>query len=101
MSTVAKIKVYGKVYNVKNDSTSIDLHEAANLVDSKMQELSKAKSIPSTMDLAILTALNIAQELLELKREIHSDRKQSDEKAERLVSLLSREIKSLENRSSS
>jgi len=63
-----KIKIYGKVYTVKTDP-DVDLEEVADYVDSKMKELSEAgKGRITTADLAVLTALNLAQELMAYKK---------------------------------
>ena len=69
MPNRSQIKIYGKIYNIKNTSSTIDLEKLASFVDAKMKELARAKASPSTMDLAILAALNIAQELFELKND--------------------------------
>jgi len=63
-----KIKIYGKVYTVKTDP-DVDLEVVADYVDSKMKELSEAgKGRIATADLAVLTALNLAQELMAHKK---------------------------------
>lgn len=69
MSPSTQIKVYGKTYQIKTGSTAVDAQELAEYVDSKMQELTKGAGKTSTLDLAVLTALNIAQELFEARQE--------------------------------
>ena len=85
MSSTVQIKVYGKTYTVKRAPKQIDLHELAKYVDSKMQELSYASAKTPPMDLAVLTALNIAQELMALKSEVQADQELLDEKAEAMA----------------
>ncbi|MFQ5674066.1 MAG: cell division protein ZapA [Nitrospinales bacterium] len=98
MSNRIQVKIYGKVYTLKNSSSATDPREVAALVDAKMKELAKAKASPSTMDLGVLAALNIALELLELKKETGLLQKEVEQKSERLVRMLSKEIKSLESK---
>ena len=62
------INIYGKTYHVKADP-SPELEELARFVDSKMRELASTQSKTATIDLAILTALNIAQDLLETQED--------------------------------
>lgn len=98
MASSVQVKIYGKTYRIKDGSTSVDPHELADLVNSKMQELSKAKAGPTTTNLAILAALNIAQELMELKKEVTAAQEAMDRKADALANLLSKEIKHLESK---
>ena len=76
----------------------MDLQELATFVDAKMKELAKAKASPSTMDLAVLAALNIAQELFELKNERIATQVEIEKKADQLVKILTKELKSLESK---
>lgn len=93
-----QIKIYGKLYNIKDTPSAIDLQELAAFLDAKMKELAKAKAGLSTMDLAVLAALNIAQELFELKRDKAATQGEIDKKTERLVKVLTKEMKSLESK---
>jgi cell division protein ZapA (FtsZ GTPase activity inhibitor) len=63
-----EIKIYGKIYKVKPVSSSVSMQEVAALVDAKMKELSGVKGRSSTVDVAVLTALNLGHELIELKQ---------------------------------
>lgn len=89
MASTVQIKVYGKTYVVKHTAKHIDLNELAHYVDTKMQELSYGSAKTSTIDLAILAALNIAQELMELKREMKSDRELVETKTGAMIDRLS------------
>ena len=63
-----EIKIYGKIYKVKPVSSLVSMQEVAALVDAKMKELSGVKGKSSTLDVAVLTALNLGHELMELKQ---------------------------------
>jgi len=98
MST--QITVYGKTYNVKAQSTEADPQLLAEFVNAKMHELSGTKARPATSDLAILTALNIAQDLFEARSQIQnlqneqdSVLKEMDQRAQLLAEVLERELK--------
>jgi len=59
-----EIKVFGQTYTVKTDAEENYIQEVAKHVNEKMEEvLRKTKSV-STLNVAILTALNIADDLL-------------------------------------
>jgi len=64
---LVEIKVLGQTYTVKTDSDENRIHEVARYVNEKIEEiLRKTKSV-SSLNVAILTALNIADDLLKEK----------------------------------
>ena len=96
MSSSKKIQIYGKTYSLKSSSSEMDAEEVAGYVDSRMRELATARGKPSTLDLAILAALNIAQELLELKGQIEVKGELEEEKIQQLVAALDKELQDIE-----
>ena len=88
-----EIKIYGKIYKVKPVSSLVSMQEVAALVDAKMKELSGIKGKSSTVDVAVLTALNLGHELMELKQDNQAD---GDLLNERLDSMIQRLGESLE-----
>jgi cell division protein ZapA len=64
---LVEIKVLGQSYTVKTDSDENHIQEVARYVNEKIEEiLRKTKSV-SSLNVAILTALNIADDLLKEK----------------------------------
>ena len=74
----------------------MDAEEVAAYVDSRMKELANARSKTSTLDLAILAALNIAQELMELKNQAGAKEEAEGEKLRQLVEALDKELQDIE-----
>ena len=68
MSSI-EIKICGKDYTVKSDASSVDMEELAAFVDEKMKKLLAVKGKSSMLDVAVLTALNLGHELMELKQD--------------------------------
>ncbi len=95
MASGKKIQIYGKTYSLKS-SSEVDADEVAGYVDSKMKELANASSKTSTLDLAILAALNIAQELLALKNQAGEKDEAGEEKIQQLVAALDKELQNIE-----
>ncbi len=100
MATSKAVKIYGRTYNIKSDSSSVSATDVAAYVDSKMTELSGARGRTSTMDLAVLTALNIAQELLEAQVDGNSCDPETLSKLDRLVLEGEKELENIRNRRS-
>jgi cell division protein ZapA len=63
----AEIKVFGQTYTVKTDAEEDHIQEIARYVNEKMDEVIKKTRSVSTLNVAILTALNIADDLLKEK----------------------------------
>jgi cell division protein ZapA len=61
---LVEIKVFGQTYTVKTDAEEDYIQEVARYVNEKMDEVLKKTRSVSTMNVAILTALNIADDLL-------------------------------------
>ena len=60
-------KVFGQTYTVKTDAEEDHIQEVARYVNEKMNEVLKKTRSVSTLNVAILTALNIADDLLKEK----------------------------------
>ena len=96
MANSKKIQIYGKTYSLKSSSSEVDADEVAAYVDSRMKELANVRGKTSTLDLAILAALNIAQELMELKNQAGAKEEAEGEKLRQLVEALDNEIQDIE-----
>ena len=96
MANSKKIQIYGKTYSLKSSSSEVDAEEVAAYVDSRMKELANVRGKTSTLDLAILAALNIAQELMELKNQAGAKEEAEGEKLRQLVEALDRELQGIE-----
>lgn len=94
---MAKIQIYGKTYSLKSSSDQVSTEEVAAYVDAKMRELAEVRSKTSSADLAVLAALNIAQELMELQKQTHANDKAQEEKIGRMLESLEDEIQVIES----
>ena len=93
---MAKIQIYGKTYNLKSSSGKVETEEVAVYVDSKMRELADMRSKTPTFDLAVLAALNIAQELMELQKQNDTNNKKREDKIGQLLTALESELQSID-----
>ncbi len=64
---LVEIKVFGQTYTVKTDAEEDYIQEVARYVNDKMEEVLKKTKSVSTLNVAILAALNIADDLLKEK----------------------------------
>jgi cell division protein ZapA len=88
MTTVrATVEIFGQRLGLRADQDASRLHELARFVDSRMREVADRSSSVDTVKIAVLAALNIADELFQ-ERESDQDARQRklEKQAERLVS---------------
>ena len=93
-----EIKIYGKVYKVKPVTSPVSMKAVASLVDAKMKELSGIKGKASTVDVAVLTALNLGHELTELKQINQGVDAQLNERLDAMVQKLGESLEAIENK---
>ena len=93
---MAKIAIYGKSYNLRSSSSEIRVEEAAAFVDAKMHELAQVRKKTPSLDLAVLAALNIAQELLELQKEKAANDQLREKKIGQLIEVLEHEMQAID-----
>ncbi len=86
--TSTAVEIFGSTYHVRGGDDSADLQELARVVDGRMRELSEHASTADPARLAILVALNLANELSRARKQQEGDRVEIREK----VADLAREL---------
>ena len=83
------VNIMGTEYPIKSDADPNYVREVAQYVDTRMREIAEVASLKSVTKLAVLAAMNIADELLQEKEEKKSIGSALEEKALKLASSLS------------
>lgn len=95
--TSISVKIFGREYSIKCHSDEVNrLHESVELLDAEMNKTASANHILNTDQVAVLTALNLSNQLLSLK---NAEKKAAahDALQDRLKELLDRLKNSLAN----
>jgi len=87
-----EIKVFGQTYTVKTDADEGHIQEVARYVNEKMEEILKKTRSVSTLNVAILTALNIADDLLKEREHRKTLLKEVEVKSQNLVEKIDMKI---------
>ena len=89
MAQDVEIEIFGQSFRVAAGETSPEyLESLAAYVDERMRDIAQsAKSMPLTR-IAVLTALNIADDLLKLQSQHDHSSETIEEKTSRLIALL-------------
>ncbi len=87
-TTSIDVEIFGSVYHVRGEQNPGDLRRLAELVDGKMREISRHVPVVDSGKIAILAALNLADELLQCNKQQEGERVEMMEKVEELTGLL-------------
>jgi cell division protein ZapA len=91
-STTTEVRIYGASYQVRGSDENGYLQELADLVDGKMREVAKHLASADTAKVAILAALNLADELSRAMKQQDGEQGEIKEKAAELAAELSRAL---------
>ena len=81
------VDIFGSEYVIKGEGDATYIKEVAKYLDNKMREVSLVTSNVSSLKVAILTALNLADELFNQKKE-NSLQNKHFEKVDNLIKML-------------
>jgi cell division protein ZapA len=83
------VEIFGQTYTVKAGGDPGYVEELAALVDAQMREVSKTAGAVDSVRVAVLAALNIADECFRLRRQVQEGDRKVAARAEGLVRELS------------
>jgi cell division protein ZapA len=79
-----EVEIFGQRYTLKSEYPEAQVKQVADYVDGKMREVAKGTASVDSLHIAILTALNIAQDYLQEKGSQAELLQRIKDKAERL-----------------
>jgi cell division protein ZapA len=85
-----QVEIFGQTYSVRGGEDPRYLEELAAYVDKQMREISRAGTAVDTLKIAILAALNIADERFQLQSKVAN----GDEAARRWAEKIATELAS-------
>ncbi len=88
MSKSTVVEILGQEYRVKGDSGVERIEMVGRYVDQKMRQLTKGTSLGSSTKVAILAALNIADELYEERQKSADMLRKVDERIRKVTASL-------------
>ena len=88
MKRGTSVEVYGYTFNVKSDLNRKQVQEIAEYVDAKMKDLAAKLKVSSTSRLAVMAAINIAEEFYRLRSEQNELSEAIEKKSAKLIQLV-------------
>jgi len=87
-SIATDVEIFGTVYHVRGDKNPEYLQELAEIVNHKMREIAQQVATVDTGKIAILAALNIADELYQCRKQQEGERVEVQERVAQLAGQL-------------
>lgn len=86
------VEIYGQTYNLRGEGDTSYITDLAAFVDRKMREVSDNTATVDSLKVAILAALNIADEHFQIKGAHKEEHLGTTQRLKRLVDLLDRAL---------
>jgi len=87
-----KVEIFGQEYKIKGVGNPQYIHKIAGYVDKKMREIAHSSGIMSQSRIAILAALNITDELYQVRETREKAEQELETQAAKLGELLEEKI---------
>ena len=85
-----RVQIFGSKYRIVSDGDPDHIREVARYIDQKMREVAQSLEIRTHSKIAVLTAVNLADELFQVQEEGRRIDQISREKAEQLADSVNR-----------
>jgi cell division protein ZapA len=89
------VSIYGRDYTLKGEAETAYVQKVAALVDQKMREIADQSALASTSKVAILVAVNLADELLRERQKHQQALSLLDERTGQITAFLDKEMEKL------
>jgi cell division protein ZapA len=93
MKSLVRVEILGREYVLKSDEEEGRVEKIAAYVNQKIREVSGGPQTVSTLNAAILAALNIADEYFKVLEEKGGHRQDYEGKAEHLIAMIDARIR--------
>jgi cell division protein ZapA len=87
-----KIEIYDQIYNVNADQGEEYLKELADYVDAKMRAVSTAARTVDSLKVAVLSSLNMADELFAARKRLEEIEGPLRERVEKCVTIVEKAL---------
>ncbi len=89
------VKIYGQDYTLRGDTDATYVLKVAGLVDQKMQEVAANSNLIAVEKVAILAAVNLADELLRERHSHNETLQKLEDRVSQAAEFLDKELENL------
>jgi cell division protein ZapA len=90
------VEILGKEYRIRGGEDEAYVREVARYVDARLREVARSTSLQASDRVAILAAMNIADELFQLRRASSEEFSSIERRAQGLIRLLEENLTGVE-----
>jgi cell division protein ZapA len=94
MTKTIEVEVFGHRFSLQGEGDEAYFHELAEYVDSQMRTLAKQTRTSTPTKLAILTAINVTDQLFRQQRQKGSGESEMERRAQLLVEAIDEQLES-------
>lgn len=92
LTEAVKVRLFGREYSIRGHGNRKYIETLADFIKERADEIESRATVVSTLDLAILTLLNITDEMFQSKQVKEQTIKELEEKTERLLKAIDRVV---------
>ena len=89
-----KVVIYNQTYNLRSDHDPNYIQDLAEYVDMRMNDIARATMTVDSLRVAILAALQIADELFQARKDLNSTEEEIAERSAKYAELLDQFLRS-------
>ena len=90
------VEILGREYRIRGVADETYVREVARYVDAKLREVARGSALPANDRIAILAAMNIADELFQLRRASNDEFATIERRAQGLIRLLEENLSGID-----
>ena len=92
LTEAVKVRLFGREYSIRGHGNKKYIETLADFIKERADEIESRATVVSTLDLAILTLLNITDEMFQSKQVKEQTIRELEEKTERLLKAIDRVV---------
>lgn len=92
LTEAVKVRLFGREYGIRGHGNKKYIETLADFIKERADEIESRATVVSTLDLAILTLLNITDEMFQSKQVKEQTIRELEEKTERLLKAIDRVV---------
>ena len=92
MTEAVKVRLFGRDYNIRGHGNKKYVQKLADFINERADEIQQQAKVVSTIDLVILTLLNVTDEMFQYRQVRGQTTKELEEKADKLLKAIDRTV---------
>jgi len=92
LTEAVKVRLFGREYSIRGHGNKKYIQTLADFIKERADEIQRRATVVSTLDLAILTLLNITDEMFQNKQVKEQTIRELEEKTDRLLKAIDRVV---------